>query len=319
MFFRRAADCGAMEELDRQSFQRAIDSIYEHGRTLEEASVQHLFRETDPEIVIGELKSYQNEDGGFGNALEPDFRLPSSSPLATSIAFQILEELEMNSSWSEMIEPAVQYLEDSYDEQRGGWLTVPESVNDFPHAPWWHFDDEKGGTIIDNHWGNPTAELTGYLYRHQNMVSEIDVEALIDRAVDHINSLLEFESPAEVYCYVRLYHLLPSEKSGEMEDQITKGVQGLVEEDPDEWSKYVPQPLHFIKNRDSPRFGIPEESIERNLDYMASRLNSSGMLKPNWEWGRYQDTWEIAREEWIGILTLRALVTLKDFNRIKDL
>ena len=35
---------------------------------------------------------FQNDDGGFGRALEPDFRLPASSAIATAVGFQYLRE-----------------------------------------------------------------------------------------------------------------------------------------------------------------------------------------------------------------------------------
>ncbi|MFO8059217.1 MAG: hypothetical protein R6U70_00965 [Bacillota bacterium] len=81
----------------------------------------------------------------------------------------------------------MRYLESSYDRRRNGWYAVCRAVNSHPHAPWWHFDDEKGMIVIDQNWGNPTAELTGYLYRYRSHVRELDLGAILKCAVDHIN------------------------------------------------------------------------------------------------------------------------------------
>ncbi|MDZ7794829.1 MAG: hypothetical protein U5P10_14405 [Spirochaetia bacterium] len=97
------------------------------------------------------LKAYQNPDGGFGRGLEPDFLLPDSSPMATTIAFQIIEELEGRalgeavgfetvdseapSACNPMITKAVHYLEQSYVDERDGWYAVGPAINDHPHAP----------------------------------------------------------------------------------------------------------------------------------------------------------------------------------------
>ncbi|MFW5914416.1 MAG: hypothetical protein ACOCSO_01335 [Thermoplasmatota archaeon] len=305
-----------MRNLSGEAFHAAAESIDVYGRPLERKAYQHIFEDGGAEEVLNELGKYQNEDGGFGNALEPDFRLPDSSPLATSVAFQHMEMLDGGADPSNLVDPAIGYLEGTYDEDRGGWYSVPEKVNDHPHAPWWHYDPGRGGTVIDDHWGNPTAEIAGYLSKYRNCVSELDVDSLIERTIGHINSKDGFESPNEIYCYIRLYDLLPGELSSEMEDQITKGVEQLVEVDPEAWVRYVPQPLHFVNGQDSPRFGIAEGSLEKNLDFLVDILESKGRVDPSWEWGSYQAEWGVACKEWIGILTLRALVTLRDFGRL---
>src|SRR5215472_19200309 len=40
--------------------------------------------------VIDALRGYQNDDGGFGHALEPDTRCPASLPIYVETAFQTL-------------------------------------------------------------------------------------------------------------------------------------------------------------------------------------------------------------------------------------
>lgn len=42
--------------------------------------------------VIAALKAYQNPDGGFGNALEPDMRTSASQPVAVEQALWIMDE-----------------------------------------------------------------------------------------------------------------------------------------------------------------------------------------------------------------------------------
>lgn len=54
---------------------------------------EHQFERAPPERVVAELARFQNDDGGFGYALEPDLRTPSSSALATGIGLHMLKEL----------------------------------------------------------------------------------------------------------------------------------------------------------------------------------------------------------------------------------
>src|SRR5215469_13791066 len=62
--------------------------LQEHARKLDLALYEYFFGGASPQLVLNELATYQNADGGFGKALEPDLRLPDSSALATVVAFQ---------------------------------------------------------------------------------------------------------------------------------------------------------------------------------------------------------------------------------------
>ncbi len=63
------------------------------GRSLEIARWEFLFEGGSKEQVISYLSAFQNDDGGFGHGLEPDFWSPQSSPMATWSAGQILPEI----------------------------------------------------------------------------------------------------------------------------------------------------------------------------------------------------------------------------------
>ena len=52
--------------------EQAGNFIYRNARPLDLARWQYLFEDGGRENVLNILASYQNEDGGFGHALEPD-------------------------------------------------------------------------------------------------------------------------------------------------------------------------------------------------------------------------------------------------------
>ena len=54
-----------------------------------------LFAGGPAEPVATALAAYQNADGGFGHALEPDLRCPGSQPAATLYALEMLHEAGM--------------------------------------------------------------------------------------------------------------------------------------------------------------------------------------------------------------------------------
>ena len=97
-----------------------------------------LFRDAPTDAAVSALRPYQNADGGFGHALEPDGRTPFSQPLTTSLAFDMLDELDRFDD--DLVLPACGYL-DSISRADGGVPFVHPSIRPHPRAPWWQPDD----------------------------------------------------------------------------------------------------------------------------------------------------------------------------------
>jgi hypothetical protein len=75
-----------MRKLSSEQFSKARDFLLTKARPLDRAMFRFEFEQGSASDVLKELEIFQNEDGGFGNALEPDFRLPDSSAMASTIA-----------------------------------------------------------------------------------------------------------------------------------------------------------------------------------------------------------------------------------------
>ena len=80
-------------KLSRAAFERAAGFLGERARPLERALFAHAFENAPVAPALSELAGFANADGGLGHGLEPDFRLPDSSALATSHALTILRGL----------------------------------------------------------------------------------------------------------------------------------------------------------------------------------------------------------------------------------
>ena len=74
-------------------YEKAKNFIYKNARPIDIARWKYLFENGSKEEVITVLMTYQNEDGGFGNALEPDYWNPNSSPVQTWVAMEIIKEI----------------------------------------------------------------------------------------------------------------------------------------------------------------------------------------------------------------------------------
>lgn len=307
-----------MKKLSKETFNEIQSYINKKARPLESAIFNYYFNYSNSEDLLDMLEEFQNLDGGFGRGIEPDFKLIESSPMATSIGLRYLNMLNKNDRTQKMIGRAIEYLESTFDSERNGWYSVPIAINDYPHAPHWEYRNDIGMTVIDYSWGNPSAELIGYLYKYREYVTRIDIYSLLSYAIDNLNSRTEFNSEHEIFCYIRMYNIIDEEFSVQIEDTIKLAVSQLINANESEWTDYVPMPLKFIEFDSKNYFGIDSEFIDKNLDYLVVKLEENKKILPTWEWDCYLDEWEIARTEWMGILTLEALLALKKFNRLHE-
>ncbi len=305
-----------MKKLSNTLFNQINIYMDTGARPLERAIFNYYFNGSSGDDILDSLEAFQNVDGGFGRGIEPDFKLIQSSPMATSIGLRYLSKIDNSNRAQNMIAKAVKYLETAYDSNRNGWYSVPSNVNNYPHAPWWEFRNDINMTVIDYSWGNPTAELIGYLYKYKTYLKEIDIYSLLSYAIANLNKRTEFSSEHEILCYIHMYNTIDEEYSSQIEDKIKLAVSQLVNINQAEWTNYVPTPLKFIEIGSKNFFEIEAKYIDQNLDYLIDRFEEHGNILPTWQWDNYLEQWEIAKKEWTGILTLEALLALLKFNRI---
>ena len=83
-----------MKTLTQKEYQEIRTWFHRNARPLEMALWNYFHEDGTREAVAEELAFYQNEDGGFGNAVEPDGWNPESSPYATMTAAITLRKIE---------------------------------------------------------------------------------------------------------------------------------------------------------------------------------------------------------------------------------
>jgi hypothetical protein len=121
----------------------------------------------------------------------------------------------------------------------------------------------------------------------------------------------------DIFCYQRLAaELTPTEKELII-DALRKIIRDKTTFDAKEWSEYKASPLSYI---DSPSHELADifikEELEINLNYIINEQQESGGWAPNWKWWRFEEEWEIAKKEWMGVITLNNLKILRAFNQI---
>ena len=306
--------------LSRERYAQAREYLLTSARPLEAVTFRYLFEEGDAEPVYAELAKFQNPDGGFGNALEPDLRSPASSPLATTAALQRLRMLHAPAEHP-LVDGALRYLVAVYDAAYQSWPLVPPESEGAPHAPWWNQEGLAGR--FGDFAVNPRAEVLGYLHE---FAAEKDAEAvtLRDTLTPLVfQDLLQRTEPLSgdaFLCCQRLVDSpgLPSNMAVDLQRWLLKMADPAVATDPASWSGYVLLPLQVAPNRTAP-MGIPlAHVLGENLDFVIDSQAADGSWAPTWSWfGAYPEHWPQAEHEWRGVLTLERLEWLHVYDRIE--
>lgn len=77
---------------------RALAFVESRHHVLATAIIRHQWTDGAAADVVAALGAYQNDDGGFGNRLEPDIHAPESNPFAARLAMQVMSLVPANES-----------------------------------------------------------------------------------------------------------------------------------------------------------------------------------------------------------------------------
>lgn len=270
----------------------------------------YFFEQGTKESVLATLAFFQNEDGGFGRGLEPDFFYEGSSSLATSIALRYLYQLDVPSD-HELVKRSIRYLLETVDREKGQWRRVPYEVNLAPHAGWWHQEEE-----MESYSGNATAEIIGYLHRYSEWVPASFLESVTWKSLAYLYEQAELEMH-EFLCYLNMAPHLPSAEKERVLKTLKPMAPTVIETNPANWKEYGLQPFQAVDSKESPVYAWMSDAVDRNWDYQIQHQRPEGGWSPHWSWGEDSVNWEIAKKHWIGILTVEMLNKLAAFDRLE--
>jgi hypothetical protein len=286
-------------------FSRAETFVWKNARLLDRQLFAHLFRKGPVEPVIATLKAYQNPDGGFGQAIEPDNRCPESQPIFVETALLVLDRVHALADphvRAELLLPACDYL-NSITTEAGGVPFVLPSVNKYPHTPW------MGAPENPPAWLNPTASLAGLMYKAGIQHPWLEHAAAFCWKEIAASEMDEFHTIMPVVAFLEN---TPQRDQAALElERITARVRSkhLVEMDPNAGG-YVQLPLTWASTPDSFfRKLFDDETIRLHLAALAGRQQPDGGWPISW------DSVSPASEmEWRGRVTIDALATLQTYE-----
>lgn len=309
-----------MKRLTSEAFDLARRFLKTQARPLDRALFEYRFEDAPAGQVLDELSRFQNPDGGFGRALEPDLRTPSSSALATAIGLRLLTELSCDDDHP-VVGSVIHWLLNAFDPLTDVWRVAPYDVNDHPHAPWWH---DRAGSLartFDDFQVIPRAELVGLLHHFPSLVPPRWLREITEKTVTSIETIEPLGSGGGDDLVYAL-HLaesedLPPAHRDRLLARLRRVVPEVVSRDPGQWRSYCITPLKVSPAPGSPVSDLILDAVQLHLDYQIDQQAADGAWDPVWDWGgAYPEAWEKARREWRGHLTLETLTSLRAYGRL---
>jgi hypothetical protein len=251
--------------------------------------------------VLTALRAFQNEDGGFGNSLEPDLRAPVSLPVPTWSALVVMDQIDhVDQTIAQQI---CDYLMTITTEEGGVPFILPTGQQ-HPHAPWWGADDYSAGL-------NPTGGLVGLL-------NKLGVQhPWIDHATEYVWKKIDALDATSEYEIQNVFSFLESVPDRDRAQQAMKRVgpklfeQNLVALDP-KAEGTVHFPLDYAPFPNSIARQLFDDSvIQQHLDGIVKSQDDDGGWSFNFEGWNPMTTLE-----WRGWMTVGNLLTLKKNGRL---
>jgi hypothetical protein len=281
-------------------FDAATTFIWLNARLIDRHRFAHLFLGHDAEPVLNSLRAYQNPDGGFGHALDPDLRTPASGPVATQYALETLAEV--NAPTDPMIGPAADFLA-SIARDDGGVPFMLKSAEDYPHAEYFSYSDES--SLIQTSANAAALHALNASHPWLDRATEWTW-----KAVDEI----EFDSAYGVRFALAFLDAVPdADRAAEALDKLAPQLKasGLVIEDPAQAEESrTPLDLSPWPNGRSRRL-FEQDLIDRHLDALeAEQLDDGGW---DFSWPHWNPA---GAHEWRGEITVHTLRLLQSNGRL---
>jgi hypothetical protein len=245
--------------------------------------------------------------------MEPDFWLKASSPMATSVGLQYCEEIGIEDK-DPMVASAVKYLVSTYQSDGGYWPFTFLDVNSEPHAPWWHA--EEIATPPEAKWPNPSAEIVGYLNKYSMYVPKETLQVINARALVNLESSEHIEGLVyDIICWNRIFPHLPKPLRSKAKDKLERTFRKVLPT-----MQETLREVRIFSIAPSPGsllYQLFPDEVDALIDPEIERQSPDGGWWPTWEWGQYEEAWDVAKVEWAGKITTECLIALASYNLIE--
>jgi hypothetical protein len=302
------------------TYTRARAFIYRNARPLDIARFQYHFENGSKDAVLTALAAYQNEDGGFGHALEPDAWNPNSSPIQTWAATEILREIDFTDASHPIIQGIMRYLASGQDFEGRFWHNTVRSNSDYPHAPWWGTDSDS----LQDLCYNPTACLAGFILRFAERNSALFAlgRRIAKEAFDSFMAGGLLDDMHTACCFIRLMEYAQEAGATDIlyiaasKEKLKAQAKYSITANKSAWeSSYICKPSQFFMSRDSIFYADNAEIADYECDFIVRTQLADGSWPIPWGWNDYPEEWAVSKNWWKANGALLNLLYLKGMGR----
>lgn len=308
------------------NFEKARNFIYRNARPIELEQFRFFFENGSADAVVEALAAYQNEDGGFGNALEPDSWNPNSSPVQTWAATEILRKINFKNREHPMIKGILKFLESGEHFCGNVWSSTILTNNDYPRAAWWWADPQwvnaKSDPTVSRVY-NPTAALAGFIvnfaeknssvYKLGERIAKAAVNAFLLEPVDDMHTTA---------CFVQLYDWLKRIDTVDFADiiafekaigaAITRGIN----HDKNAWDGYICRPSFFFNSNDSVFYEDNKGIADFECEHIVQKQLEDGAWPTPFGWDNHPTEAAITTNWWRSYLAIEKLLYLRGMGKL---
>ncbi|MCO7125236.1 hypothetical protein NIE88_05545 [Sporolactobacillus shoreicorticis] len=308
-------------KLSKFDFSVIRNWMYRHARPLDLARWKYHFEDGSQENVLNTLSVYQNQDGGFGHALEADSWNPHSTPIQTTTAMEILREIEFDEKNHPIINGILKYLDSGADFKNGKWENTVSSNNDYPHAQWWHTDSDS----MPRKEYNPTATIAGFILEYADRNSNLYLKGLT--ISQELSQLFLHNPHLEMHPLLCVQHMLMSIDKMKLHDQfdydhlsrlLSQQISYLIKRDANRWNDYGCKPSMFIQSPYSPFYKANDKFLTEELNYILDTRSAEGVWDITWSWNNFIKEFAISENWWKANIVIKNMRLLLAFDSIED-
>ncbi len=299
-------------------FDKARTFIHRNARPLDLARWRFHFEGGSAEDVLAALAFYQNADGGFGHAIEPDCWMPGSWPIGAWAACCILREVDAPREHP-IVQGVLRYLDSGkdFDESQRQWLNTVPGANGHPHATWWTHNS-KGELLY-----NPTASLAGFALHYASASTPLyrKAQAIAQEAIDWLKAQERMDDQHSTACFMQLWDWM--HKAGlplpeGFEAALHQAVGAAVCTDAEQWrSEYVCHPSSLIHGAESPFLpDIGLDAAQAECAYLLETQGADGAWPVVWRWWTDYPEFEVAANWWKSPIIIERMLYLRGFGMV---
>lgn len=296
--------------------------MYRNARQLELSLWQFYFENGSKDAVLNALMFYQNEDGGFGHALEPDNWNPNSTPITTNHAIKILHQIDFVDMSHPIYKGIWNYLKSGSGMTDYGWCFTIPSNDDYPRAPWWNYSEEQN----KNEYYGITAELASFILKYGDYQTDMwkkakkfatDIISIIESDISYGDMGLE----GVIILIDTVKEILPSQYNYENLDKILNTrIEKSIEHDVSKWQYYSVRPSNYIKGPESRYYQANKEILQKELDYLINTKPENDVWGITWTWfdnmQKYEASFHLSENWWKSLRALENIHILRKFSKI---